>query len=847
MPRRQAFAAALCVTALAVLSLTAVYAQAPSAPASGSPAAPAVSAPTASHAIPAAEIIVRSSEVAALLSATLDRFAPTDEIDKIQKSLPELTRQIDLDFTDTSVTLGEQPPLTTIQAEQARWQQRQLHVSGWLGVLTRRAVEIRAAHDHLARTVEIWTLTRDALRSEQAPAAIQQQALATLAAVEAAQAQLKSLEDAALGLQGGLAAELARCDEALGQIGRAQKSAVVGILNRESLPVWTPALWDTAYATLPDRLLGIARGFGTNIREYLFDPARGLPAHALLFGVLALGAVAARHRKRRWAHSGIGVSAAVNVFERPFSVALMLTLWAASAAMSPAPARVRDLLLALAILPVIRLVRPMADPRALPIVYGAVLLYLVDFVRRAVGGTHLIEQLLLILESVAAAGAVTWLLQKERLRGIPGQLPAILRSRFAPAILKVTVIGLAAGALSAAFGFTRLARLVTPAILNGTTLALILFGAVRATRGALAIGLRVPPLDRLQIVRRHCDLLETWAQRLLVWGAMFVWARRFLDYIGLLDPVVWAVDAVLAARFERGSISISIEDVLAFGVTVWASYLVSGLIRFALKEEVYPRRGISRGMSYAYSRLVHYVVLAMGFLFGLGVLGLDLSKISVLAGAFGVGIGFGLQDVVNNFVCGLILLFERPVHAGDIVEVGGLQGEVRRIGIRASTIHTYQGADIVVPNSQFITATVTNWTLSDQLRRIDLPVGVNYGAAPRMVIELLEATARANPNVLAEPPPQCLFTGYGDSSITFELRAWTDRFDTWGGVRSALATAVYDAVYAAGLSFPFPQREVRVVGAAVAAESPTAADDLAAAPSIVPESKLPQAALEPLK
>lgn len=847
MPRRHAFAAALCVPALAAALSLAAGAGAQTHPAPLPPPAAAVSAPTVPYAIPAAEIIARSSEVSALLSATVDRFAPTDEIEKIERSLPELTRQIDLDFTDTSVTLGEQPPLTAIQAEQARWQQRQVHVSTLLGVLTRRAVEIRAAHDHLARTVEIWTLTRDALRSEQAPAAIQQQAAATLAAIEAAQAQLKSMEDAALGLQGGLAAELARCDEALGQIARAQKSAVVGILNRESLPIWSPALWDTARATLPARLLGIARGFGTNILEYVFDPARGLPAHVLVFLVLALGAGAARHRKRRWAQSGIGVSAAVNVFERPFSVALMLTLWSASSAMSPAPARVRDLLVALAILPVIRLVRPMADPRALPIVYGAVLLYLVDFVRRAVGGTLLLEQLLLILESVAAAGAVIWLLRKERLRRIPGQLPAILRSRFAPMVLRVTVVVLAAGALSAALGFTRLARLVTPAVLNGTTLALILFGAVRATRGALAVGLRVPPLNRLRLVSRHCDLLEFWARRLLVWGAIFVWARRFLDYIGLLDPVAWAVNALLEARFERGSISISLEDVLAFGVTIWVSYLVSGLIRFALKEEVYPRRGISRGMSYAYSRLVHYIVLAIGFMVGLGVLGLDLGKISVLAGAFGVGIGFGLQDVVNNFVCGLILLFERPVHAGDIVEVGGLQGEVRRIGIRASTIHTYQGADIVVPNSQFITATVTNWTLSDQLRRIDLPVGVNYGAEPRKVIELLEATARANPSVLAEPPPQCLFTGYGDSSITFELRAWTDRFDTWGGVRSELATAVYDAVYAAGLSFPFPQREVRVVGAAAAAEPAAAADDRAAAPSIVPESRLPQVALEPRK
>ena len=109
----------------------------------------------------------------------------------------------------------------------------------------------------------------------------------------------------------------------------------------------------------------------------------------------------------------------------------------------------------------------------------------------------------------------------------------------------------------------------------------------------------------------------------------------------------------------------------------------------------------------------------------------------MVAGALGVGIGFGLQEVVNNFVCGLILLFERPVNAGDIVEVNGLQAEVRRIGIRASTIRTNQGADLVVPNSQFITATVTNWTLSDQMRRLDLPVVVNCKADPEKTINLL--------------------------------------------------------------------------------------------------------------
>jgi small-conductance mechanosensitive channel len=170
-----------------------------------------------------------------------------------------------------------------------------------------------------------------------------------------------------------------------------------------------------------------------------------------------------------------------------------------------------------------------------------------------------------------------------------------------------------------------------------------------------------------------------------------------------------------------------------------------------------------------------------------------------------------LQSVVNNFVSGLILLFERLIHAGDTVELGELQGVVRRIGTRASVVHTWQGAGIIVPNSQFVTEKVTNWTLTDQLRRIDLPVGVSYGSAPQKVIELLETVASAHPQILRQPPPQALFMGYGDSSINFELRAWPDHFHHWVQIRSDLATVVYDAVYAAGVTFPFPQREVRLL------------------------------------
>jgi len=768
-------------------------------------------APPPAIAIAPEEVAARSAEVTNLLITFPEKFAVSPEIEKIQQAFPEVSRQIDLDFTDTTATLGAQPPLAILEAKRAVWQRRHLQVSTWLTLLTQRAVELRRDLDRMAQMKATWSRTRDVAQAQQSPEVVLQQIEATLTSIEAAQQPLKTREAAVIRLQAELASRQARCDEILAQILKARKSAVEGILRRESLPVWSPDLWGQARTALPYRLRDIGRGFRTSFRQYVRDLSRGMPLQMALFLVLTTATCAARRKKRQWKDSGVGVSPAVKVFDHPYSAALIIVLLIATAINSPAPARVKDVFAALALVPMIRIVRPVIDSRFAPAVFTAAILYVVDLVRQTFGGAPLAEQALLILESLAAILVLGWLLPAGRLRYDSEQTQQGLRARWLPLLAKVLMFSLAVGCLAAILGFTRLARLITPAALTGGVLALSLYAYVRVAVGAAVIALRSRLMQRLQMVRNHGDRIQRWIDRLLVWTAVFFWANRSLEYIGMLDSVLSAGSAILDLRLERGSISISVEDILAFGLTVLAAFLLSALIRFALREEVYPRRGIPRGLSYAYSRLVHYVILSIGFLVGLGVLGMDLTRVTVLAGAFGVGIGFGLQNVVNNFVCGLILLFERPVHMGDIVEVGDTQGEVRRIGIRSSTVRTYQGADIIVPNAQFITASVTNWTFSDELRRIDLPVGVNYGAAPQAVIELLEKTAQAHTAVLKHPPPKGFFMGYGDSSINFELRAWTAQFGNWKAIRSELASAVYDAVYAAGIAFPFPQREVRVL------------------------------------
>jgi len=169
-----------------------------------------------------------------------------------------------------------------------------------------------------------------------------------------------------------------------------------------------------------------------------------------------------------------------------------------------------------------------------------------------------------------------------------------------------------------------------------------------------------------------------------------------------------------------------------------------------------------------------------------------------------------LQNIVNNFVSGLILMFERPIQPGDVVEVSGTSGTVREIGMRATTLTTFDGADVVVPNGTLLSEKLINWTLSDMNRRIDVDVGVAYGSDPRQVMELLTKVAAATPGISPEPEPAVVFLRFGANSLEFGIRAWTNDFSDWVPIRSQLTIGVYDALRAAGIAIPFPQHDLHL-------------------------------------
>ena len=225
------------------------------------------------------------------------------------------------------------------------------------------------------------------------------------------------------------------------------------------------------------------------------------------------------------------------------------------------------------------------------------------------------------------------------------------------------------------------------------------------------------------------------------------------------------------------------------------------------------RTSMGAGARHAAGTIARYLLLLIGLLVILQSAGIDLTTFNVLAGAIGIGVGFGLQNVVSNFFAGLIIMFERPIKIGDRIVVDEVEGDVIEIGARATTVLTNDNIAILVPNSKFITENVVNWQYNDNNVRFRIPVSVAYGSDAGKVEKLLMEVAKENGDVLEDPPPGVRLLEFGDNGLHFELRAWSASLvHRKGRLTSALNRAIYEKFNEAGIEFPFPQRDLHVRG-----------------------------------
>jgi small-conductance mechanosensitive channel len=436
-------------------------------------------------------------------------------------------------------------------------------------------------------------------------------------------------------------------------------------------------------------------------------------------------------------------------------------------------------------------------------VYGVSALY-VAFA--ALGAVALpVPILRVVLAALAAAGAVGLLLAERRTAG-----SSWANQRGFRWVLGVGAAALAAVALAEVLGYHVLAHWSLEAAVATAFVIFVVTFLVRLARGAIRLGLASEEAGRFRFVRRVGAALAN-RLALLVKLVLAGWAVLYVASIwDLAESPGRAWSAFVGAGFEVAGRELTVGRLLAAVVAVYLAFVASWVLRVLLDESFFERRHFERGVRDSIATLLHYALIVVGVFVGLSVFGVDLTNLALIAGALSVGIGFGLQNVVNNFVSGLILLFERPVRVGDVVVLGEDWGTVEKIGLRSTVIMTFNGSELIVPNGDLIAQRVTNWTLTSPKARLVLPVGVAYGNDPARVIEVLEGVARDYPLGLEEPAPMAVFTGFGESSLDFELRVWLGAFEQLLQARSELGAAVVRRFAEEGIEIPFPQRDLHL-------------------------------------
>jgi potassium-dependent mechanosensitive channel len=827
---RPYFVAVALLSLLLLPFIRGIQAQAPSAQSTHANSArqpqesavPAVTpAKSVDQAIPLPQIADRAEELDHLLREISSQLISKSELLVSERTTEKQAAEIHRRVMQTRDLLSGTPTPMELEDEQRFWRSQSLEFGQQRRLLTSRAAKLEEQIQTLEAQRPEWVATWTQIRESPGIEALVDRIKQELDKIQTVKSQVQEQLNIVLILQNQVSQRDQQISDVLLRVREARERERSRLLELDSRPLWEglhPQALEPAFRGSFDRSFTRASEFISTHKLALFNLA--IVYLLALFGILKTRGYVARPGQPEVS------TEASQVFGRPFSVALLVTLIGAGEYMASAPIGIAFVIYLLLLIPVLRILAPLTEPKLRTLLYALSVFYALD-------GLHLIVQLpplfrralfaLMVLTALAVGG---WLARPSRVRSLT--MPAPNRRIFVigmRACLALLAVSFAANII----GFVALAQVLGLIVLVGPLVAAALYCGVRVLALILSVLLHTPWARALLDVR--ADAIERLGIWVLALGAAWLWLRSLLQLFAVYDSVIGIAWNLLRRQIGIGRVHFTPGDAIGVVLVLLVGYALANALTFLLKNLVLPRFRLQRGVPYALSTVTYYLLLLLVVVAALSAAGIELNKFTVLTGAIGVGLGFGLQNIVNNFVSGLILLFERPIHVGDTVEVGGLVGAVRRIGARSSTVVTLQGAEVIVPNSNLLSNQVINWTLSSQWRRVDVPIRVAYGSDPERVIKLLVGVAESHPGVLLERPPAGFFMGFGDSALNFELRFWSAWQDTWFQLQSDVTVAVAKALREAGIEIPFPQQDLHIRSIGASAAESLANDDVRIASS----------------
>ena len=763
------------------------------------PPTPATTGPTG-RAIPLPQIAYRADELDRWLRDITSRLTPEADLLKAEERAKSQSAELRQQIIQVDDLLSSGPTTLERQSEQRFWRVLSQKYVTELESLTPRAAELEKQIKLLDQQQLDWEATWDQIQQRSEIETVVKRTGEELIAIRSARTSVEKQLNLILTLQNQVSQMDRQILDVLAEIQEAEDWSRSRLFEQDSRPLWEVHEFRNLNQAVKS---GIRHSFGSFKIAVEFLRVQKLGITCLVISYF-LALLAAFKLRRRLEHEeGVGDSdTALKVLDSPFSIALLVALVGTIAYIRSAPVEIAFIFYILYLIPVLRLLSPLLEPPLRKLLHMLAVFYLLEALYFLIHFQPLVRREIHSLLFLAALICFGWLARPSRSLELsrPGRQFRVLTIG-----IRLGLVLLGSSLAANICGFNSLAQILGQTALLGAFAGAALYCAARVLMLVLSAVLRTSWAQ--SVVEGQVEQIERWARRVMVPLSFFLWLEALARLLTVYDRVAGYTTKVLSYPIGVQRVHITLGNILSFFFILIVGYALANLLAFALRKLLLLKFSLQRGLPFAISKVIYYVLLVLVFLVALVNAGMELNKFTLITGALGVGVGFGLQNIVNNFVSGLILLLERPIRVGDTVEMKGLVGRVRRIGPRSSTIHTFQDAEVIVPNSDLVSNEVVNWTLSSLRRRVDIPVGVAYGTDPERMLALLHEVASSHPGVVESPKTEAYFIGFGDSALNFELRFWTYRED-WFQLKSEVAVSLMKALRESKIEVPFPQREL---------------------------------------
>ncbi len=758
--------------------------------------------------IPVAEISVRSGVVLVTTAKTLETVISEKQIAQKAKindsvllrvdSLLNLDRKSDLisrdiRYLNNKLMFWKRISKTVNDAK--------LELSNLVGDLEKKKFGIESE-------IVTWKNTKKALAEQDHTSSVFNRIDIVIAALDSSRNVLTERSDQVLTILDRTTAKAMQIDELINQIEKYISSNEEGVFVSHIPPLWKTDLSDPVNRSVVAPLRQL---YDLEVKE-LISYLKNLQ-NKVIFQVfiIALLFIFFLFMKRRMAHLDYSEQSVyqrmlVKVLSHPVNAALILGLFSSLLIFPDRPLILRDLSKVVIMIPLVILSVLITSRKYSTYFYLLGVMMVVQTIYFFFPPGHL-----LYLASVLFIAITEFILLYKLIshlkkdNGSPSP-----RKRMFSVVVALHIGFSLTGIIALAFGVNILAEIAVNVTLINAFGGILLGISAFIVNGLIEVGLESRSARRLNVIRNYGREIAQRLTRLVNLGAVLFWFVTMLSVLRIRRSFFEGLSSFLTDELSIGSASFTMGGILTFFLVIWLSIVIANMIRAVLEEDVLSRMRLAKGLPHTISVMIRYTLITIGLLLAVSAAGMPLDSLTILFGAFGVGIGFGLQNIFNNLVSGLILLFERPIQIGDTIEVGQLMGNVKSIGIRSSNVRTFDGAEVIVPNGQLISNEVVNWTLSDQTRRIEVIAGVAYGSDPHKVKELFLQVLSDHPDIIKEPSPQVFFQELGDSSLNFRLLFWTNNFGEWVRIRSDIVFSVHDILKKEGIEIPFPQRDLHI-------------------------------------